>query len=93
MSVFPEKKEYIKKIGARANQRITTREQALADEIYNFFSKKLSFGTIMGIIRNKGYLAVYEIFQETKRSKWEYDKKLPLFLSLIKKQKIEWEDG
>lgn len=92
MSGFPGKEEYIKKMCARANnKRITTREQTLADEIYKFFGKKLPFGTIMGIIRNKGYLATYENFQETKKSKWEHTKKLPLFLSLVRKQKIEWK--
>lgn len=86
--------DYLEKLKERQalKKKLVSKEHVLADEIYEFFDKKLGFGTIMGIIRNKGFQAVYEIFQETKKSKWDHTRKLPLFLSLVKKEKIKWLD-
>lgn len=48
--------------------RIFTKEQALADEIYSYFNKKLRFGMIMKFIKTKGYQFSYEMWNEIKQS-------------------------
>lgn len=88
---MPRATNYLQKLKTRVNKRIKTREQALADTLYEFFGRKLEFKVIMGIIRNKGYQAVREIFGEVKQAKAKNP--VALFLWFVKREKVEWKNG
>lgn len=70
--------------------KIYSKEQALADEIWKFFKKELTFARIMKIIKEKGYQATYIIYNEIKKSKPK--KPVALFLWKIKNEKIIWKE-
>ncbi|KKU91440.1 MAG: hypothetical protein UY23_C0001G0046 [Candidatus Jorgensenbacteria bacterium GW2011_GWA1_48_11] len=75
----------------RKEKRPPNREQALAEEIWLFFGKEITFPAILKIIRAKGQQAVYEIWNEVKKA--EFPNKPALFLSLVKKEKVFWLDA
>ena len=66
--------------------KIFTKNQELADQIYLYFEKRLKFPRIMAIIKQKGYQAIYEIFNEVKHS--DAENKISLFIWKVKKEKI-----
>lgn len=66
--------------------RIFTKEQELADRIFFYFGKEITFPTIMRFIKTKGYQAIYEIWNEVKHSKPK--NKLSLFLWKVKNERI-----
>ena len=47
-------------------KKSATKEQTLAEEIFLYFGKKLSFGRIMSMIKAKGHQFCFEIFKECK---------------------------
>lgn len=49
------------------SSRIFTAEQALADEIFIFLNKRVSFPRIMFLIKREGRQKVYEVFNEVKQ--------------------------
>lgn len=71
-----------------ARVKIFSREQELADQIWNYFGKKLPFPRIMKMISGNGYQAVYEIWNEVKNS--DAKNHLSLFIWKIKNIKIQW---
>ena len=52
----------------KKNQRNLTKEQSLAEEVWTFFGKQLSFPRIMREIKGVGYQYVYETFQHIKKN-------------------------
>ena len=71
--------------------KVFNKEMDLADQIYEYFKKKLDFPLIMKLIKTKGYQFIYECFNESRQSKFPH--KLELFLSLVGKTKIKWLNG
>ena len=69
--------------------RIYTKEQSLADEIFTYFSKKLKFSMIMRFIKQKGYRAIFEAWQEVKNS--EPINRESLFLWKVAQNKIQYK--
>lgn len=59
----------------------------LADEVYQFFSKKILFPRIMHEIKTKGIQFVRENFEQVK--KLEVDNKLSLFIWRLKQAKVK----
>jgi len=53
---------------SKNNNLIHSKEQALADEIWRYFGKKISFGFLSRVIFEKGFQPVYESFFEVKQS-------------------------
>lgn len=89
----PDRFAYLKSLKKKAEEqkKIFSKENFLADEIWNFFKQEIAFPRIMKIIKEKGYQAVYQIFNEVRRSK---SKNPPaLFLWKIKKEKIIWKNS
>lgn len=70
--------------------KIFSKEMDLADQIYEYFKKKLDFPLIMKLIKTKGYQFIWECFSEARQS--DFPHKLELFLSLVGKTKIRWMD-
>lgn len=70
-------------------EKIHSKEQALADEIWKFFKKELAFARIMKIIKEKGHQATYIIYNEIKKSKPKNG--VALFLWKVKNEKIKWQ--
>ncbi len=69
--------------------KIHTKEQSLADEIYSYFGKKLSFGFIMNKILTKGYQFVYEAWNEIRQTNPK--NRVSLFLWKIGQTKINFK--
>ena len=65
-----------------------TEEQVLATEVYEYFSKELSFGRIMKMIKYNGIQCAREVFEETKKS--DAKDELAIFVWSIKKNKTIW---
>lgn len=65
--------------------RVFTPEQALAEEIWNYFYKKLPFPRIMRIIKIWGQQKTYEIFNEVRQS--DAQNRLSLFIWKTKTKK------
>lgn len=65
-----------------------SKEQMLADEIYNYFGKQIAFPRLMFYIKNWGYHFTRENFEQSKKADIPV---LPLFLSKFKKTKIVWK--
>ena len=74
-----------KKFQKKENKRIKNSADALADEIYNFFNKKLSYPLIRKYIKENGEQAIYEIFKETK------DKGIGLFIYVVNKDRTKFK--
>ena len=70
--------------------RIFTKEQDLANQIYDYFNKELKFGFIMNKIKTKGYQFIYEIWNEVKQSNPK--KAISLFMWKIGNTKINFKD-
>ena len=66
-----------------------TKEQLLAEEIWLYFKKDISFGRIMKMIQLNGDQCIRECFLETQKS----DAKEPVafFLFLVKHNKTIWQ--
>lgn len=80
---------YLEILKARIKKRTPLhREQALAEEIWLFLLKEVPFPAILQMIREKGYQAVYEIFNDVRKA--DFPNKPALFLSLVKKEKVLW---
>lgn len=65
-----------------------TKEQVLADEIWNYYGKKIKFSALMSIIKSYGDQWVYECYNDL-RQQGNYA--LPLFLWKIKQAKVQWQ--
>jgi len=63
-----------------------TKEQIVADEIYEGFGKNISYGLIMRMIKEKGSRAVYMNYQEVSKS--NIDKKVGAFINKCQGEKI-----
>lgn len=70
-------------------RRPATKEQLLADDIWNYFYKKLPFPRIMRMIKEKGDQAIYEVWNEVKQS--DCKDPLALFIWKTKKNKTIWQ--
>lgn len=66
--------------------RVYTKDQELADTIYFYFKKQIGFPTLMSFIKNKGYQAIYQIWNEVKHSKPKNE--VALFLWKVKNERI-----
>lgn len=69
---------YFLKKSAAEKKRCFTKEQVLADEIWNYFGKKLPFARIMKIIKTNGHQKVYESWNEVRQS--DFQNPLSLFI-------------
>jgi len=66
----------------------SNKEQALADDIYQFFDKKLSFRRILiNFIRDKGYEATYKNFKACQSGKTP----IALFQWMMKNEVVIWK--
>jgi len=74
---------------AAVKSRIFTKEQALAEQVWLYFGKRIQFSRIMKMIKDKGHQFIYEVFNEVKNSR--ADDHLALFVHLVGKQTIEWK--
>ena len=70
-------------------RKVYTQEQALAEQVWLYFGKKLPFPRIMRIIKLKGQQAIYECFNEVKNS--DAKDRLALFIYKAKEHKIIWQ--
>jgi len=68
------KKEKILSIGdlinkkpVKENKRIKNSKDALVDEIFNYFSKQISFPRIRDWVNKNGEQCIREVFEETKK--------------------------
>jgi len=66
--------------------RVFTREQELADQIYFYFGKKINFPLIIKSIKNKGYQAIFEAWQEVKKA--DCQDKIKLFMWKLGQNKV-----
>lgn len=78
------------KIIRRLKTKKSNKELVLADEIYRYFDKKLPFPRIMRMIKEKGWQAIYEVFNELRKT--DARNKLSLFIWIVKNIKIKWDD-
>ena len=69
--------------------KVFTREQALAEQVWLYFNKLLSFPRIMRMIKGKGHQAVYEAFNEVKHDN-KIREKLGLFIWKVKQYEVKW---
>jgi hypothetical protein len=67
----------------KENKRIKNSKDALANEIYDYFQKKISFPLIRKWIIENGEQAIFEIFKETK------DKGVGLFIWTINRDRTK----
>jgi hypothetical protein len=67
----------------KVNKRIKNSADALCDEIYNYFQKKISFPLIRKWIIENGEQCMYEIFNTTK------DKGIGLFIWTINRDRTK----
>lgn len=65
-----------------------TKEQALAEEIWLHFNKKIGFGQLMGIIKRQGNQATRELYNESIKS--DHPDHLALFLWKVAHNKVVW---
>lgn len=79
---------YLKQLN-KTPKRIYTKEQTLADEIWRYFEKKYPFPRIMKDIKNKGFQAIYEIYNEIKKSE-DIKNRLSLYVWKVRENKIEF---
>ena len=63
-------------------------ERNLADEIFEYFDRKLSYGVIRKFINEKGKIFVRETFDKVRK---ESKNPLGLFIWIIGKQEIVWK--
>ena len=82
------KKDYLEILKTRRKKPLFTKEHLLAEEIWLFLLKEIPFPALLKIIKQKGHKAIYEIFNEVKKS--NFPNKPALFLSLVKKEKVVW---
>ena len=64
-------------------------EQILADEIWRYFGKKLSFPRVFVLIKNCGAVFVREVFEEIRKG--DPRDRLALFVYRCKNCHIRWE--
>ena len=82
-------KDYLNRFSLDKKKRKQTREQVLAEEIWLHFSKKVTFGMLMGLIKKKGEQAIREFFYES--IKTPHPDHLALFLWKCKNNKVQWQ--
>lgn len=75
----------IKDLKIKKGKKIN-KDQYLAEEVWRYFGKKLSFGLIMKCIKNKGWQFIFETFKEIKNS--DVENRIKLFMWKIGKTKI-----
>ena len=80
--------EQIKNLNIKKS-KVFTREQLLAEDVWLFFSKRLPFPRLMKMIKDKGHQAVYESFNDVRKSNAK--DKLALFIFKVKEYKILWQ--
>lgn len=74
---------FLNKFEKPTNKRIKNSKDALANEIYDYFQKKISFPLIRKWILENGEQMVYEVFKETK------DKGIGLFIWTINRDRTK----
>jgi hypothetical protein len=77
-------KQYLQKF--KEQKRKQTKESVLADEIYEYFGKKIAYPIIRKFIKDKGYQATYWNWKESCRA--EGYNKAGLFIKLMVKEKV-----
>lgn len=77
--------DYLKKFSQPIKPKVHTKEQALADEIYFHFAKRLPFARLMGMIKRRGHQFVYEKFNAVKQA--DCKDALSLFIWKVEKEK------
>lgn len=82
--------EFLENRRAKKKWTPATKEQWLASVIYEHFRRRLPFGRIMRDIKRKGFQFVYECFERSKGAK---KSQLALFVYLVKRGVIEWEES
>lgn len=65
-------------------------DHAVADQVFQYFAQKISFGRIMKMIKGHGRQAVYRIWNDVKQA--DAKNEIALFLYKIKHDKIIWKD-
>ena len=78
-------KTYLKKFTIKK----VSKEKSLADEIFEGFGRRINYGVIMKLIKEKGWQFVQETFTQTKRA--EAENQAGLFLSIVGQQRILWQ--
>jgi len=76
----------IKRFQKPVNKRIKNKEDALVDDIYNHFNKKVSFPLLRKFVKENGFQCIFEIFKETK------DKGVGLFIWSVNKNRTKWKN-
>jgi hypothetical protein len=64
-------------------------EQETANDIYEYFGKKMNYGLIRRLIKTKGLIFVQQTFLEVKKS--DFVNKPALFMKMIGQTKINYE--
>lgn len=70
--------DYLAKLTKKTKTKIFTRDQALAEEIWNWAGKRIPFGQLMSVITRKGNQKVSEIWSGVKQDK--VDDPISIFL-------------
>jgi len=81
---------YLDKLKKGSKRGPHNKEQALADQIWTYFEKRLHFARIMKMIKEKGYRATYEVFNDVRQS--DAENHLTLFIWRMKKEKVVWDE-
>ena len=76
---------YLKKFSIKK----VSKEKSLADEVFEGFGRRINYGVIMKLIKEKGWQFVQETFTQTKGA--EVENRAGLFLSIVGRQKIVWQ--
>ena len=73
-----------------APKKKRTETQLLCDEIFEYFSKAIPYGQLLGFVRNQGIQAIREQFQEFK--KYSKVKTVAYFVGILKKNRTIWHE-
>jgi hypothetical protein len=80
---------YEEKLRANVAKKKLTKNGVLATEIWTWFSKRISFPMLMGMIKSYGYQAAFEAYSELKK---QGRCSVPLFVWMVGKDKIKWKE-
>ena len=91
MGDFPQK--YIETIKSRSSKNTRTpsdNAHFVANEIYEYFGKRLAYPRIIGIVSRKGSQATLEILNEVKKAKCR--DKIALFVWKCSQMRVYWKE-
>ena len=80
---------YLEKLKKGSKRGPHTKEQALADQIWTHFGKRLHFARIMKMIKEKGVRWVRECLEEVRKG--DARDRLSLFIHKVAQAKIAWK--